>query len=124
MRLEYLHRANPNQKPTLLLHGDGSVVVRALSAALANLTEQGIDPSTFPGVEPVDQCSVIVQASKCETGIRRIGRSAFAWRLTEDAIDHVLGFLEPFMEASAEKRFQWLEESGEIDFIISRGRYC
>jgi hypothetical protein len=124
MKLEYLDRASPNHKPTLVLHGDGPVVVRALSVALANLTENGIDLSTLPGVEPVDQCRVVVQASKSESGIRRIERSAFAWRLPPDALDHVLGFLEPFMGASPDEGFQWLEESGEIDFIISRGRYC
>jgi hypothetical protein len=124
MKLEYLDRASPNPKPTLLLHGDDPAVVRALSAALANLTEDGIDIATFTGVEPVDQCSVIVKASKRDEGIRRIGRNAFAWCLTADALDHVLGFLEPFMEPSANGGFQWLEESGEIDFIISRARYC
>jgi hypothetical protein len=67
---------------------------------------------------------VVVNSSEVESGIRRIGRNAFAWSLTEDALDHVLGFVEPFMESSRADAFQWLYESGEIDFIISRGRYC
>jgi hypothetical protein len=78
MKLEYLDRVSPNQKPTLLLHGNDPAVVRVLSAALANLTLDRIELATFPGVEPVDQCSVVVQASRREAGIRRIGRNSFA----------------------------------------------
>ncbi|BDG05722.1 hypothetical protein [Anaeromyxobacter oryzae] len=124
MKLEYLDQATPNRKPTLLLYGGGADVVRALAEALSSLTEQGVDLSTFPGVEAVDQCRVLVQRSKRETGIRRTGRNAFTWRLTKDSLDYVLGLLEPFMEPSTENGFQWLEEYGEIDFIVSRGRYC
>jgi hypothetical protein len=124
MKLEYLDCASPNQKPVLLLYGQDADVVRAIAVALSNLTEEGIELSTFPGVEAVDQCQVLVQRSSRETGIRRSGRNAFTWRLTPDALDHVLGFLEPFMEDTTRDGFQWLEECCEIDFIVSRGRYC
>jgi hypothetical protein len=124
MKLEYLDCASPNQKPVLLFYGADFEVLRAFAAALSNLPEEGLVMSTFPGVEAVDECRVVVRPSTREAGIRRTGRNAFTWFVTGDALDHVLGFLEPFTEPSTEKGFQWLEESGEIDFIVSRGRYC
>lgn len=124
MRLEFVDRASPNQKPTLLFYGGDAGVVRAFAAALSSLPEDGIEICTFPGVEPVDQCRVLVRQSPREAGIRRAGRNAFIWFVTDASLGHVLGFLEPFMKPSTEDGFQWLEESGEIDFIVSRGRYC
>jgi hypothetical protein len=56
--------------------------------------------------------------------ILRTGPSTFTWYVTDDALDHVVGFLEPFTDPSTENGFQWLEEFGDIDFIVSRGRYC
>lgn len=124
MKLEYLDCASSNQKPVLLFYGAEFEVVRSFATVLSNLPEGGVEISTLSGVEAVDQCRVLVRHSSRETGIRRTGRNTFTWYVTRDTLDHVLGFLEPFTEPSTESGFQWLEESGEIDFIVSRGRYC
>ncbi|MGC3999575.1 MAG: hypothetical protein QM767_19870 [Anaeromyxobacter sp.] len=122
MKLEFMGEAGPDRNPTLLLYGSEAEVVRALAATLTTLTEEGVELSALPGVEAVDACRVRVQRGG-GTGIRCTGPNAFTWQLTEGTLDHVLGFLEPFMDGSTEDGFQWLEQYGEIDFIISRGRY-
>jgi hypothetical protein len=133
MRLEYFD--DPSlQRPVLLLYGERGIdpeevalLRRAVEELADGATENGLRVESLPGFLAVDGCSLIAQASKSNAGVELSTGSGRSFRCGLDAVGwhRMAALLEPFADqeqARSQNGFQYLDESGPIDWIISRSR--
>jgi hypothetical protein len=133
VRLEYFD--DPSlQRPVLLLYGERGIdpeavalLRRGVEELAARAKEDGLRVESLPGFLGVDGCSLLAQVGKSNVGVEpstgtgrslRCGLDAAGWRRVSD-------LLEPFADheqAGSRNGFQYLDESGPIDWIISRSR--
>jgi hypothetical protein len=133
MRLEYFEDSSL-QRPVLLLYGErgvdpGEVALlrRAIEELARGATKDPLRVDGLPGFVGVEGCSLTVQASESDPGVHRITGSAHLFRCGLDVAGwhRVWDLLEPFAvqeQASSQNGFQYLDESGPVDWIISRSR--
>jgi hypothetical protein len=132
MRLEYFD--DPSlQRPVLLLYGNRGIdpgevaLLRGAVEGLADGTKDHIRVEGLPGFLGVDGCSLIAQGSDSNLGVEPIPRSDRSFKCEPDPARwrRVWGLLEPFADreqALNPNGLQYLDESGPIEWIISRSR--
>jgi hypothetical protein len=133
MRLEYFADVSL-PRPVLLLYGEkgidaGEVVLlrRAVQELADGAMGHRLQVEGFPGFLSVEGCSLIAEATDSNVGIELIAGSerSLSCRLAPAGWQLVCDLLEPFADheqAASQNGFQYLDESGPIDWIISRSR--
>lgn len=133
MRLEYFE--DPSlPAPVLLLYGEKGIdpdevtVLRRRVRQLADgAAENRFQVDGLAGCFGVEGCSLVAEVTESSSGVELIaGRDrSFGCRLDRAGWQRVWALLEPFVdpeEASSQNGFQYLDESGPIEWIISRSR--
>jgi hypothetical protein len=132
MLLEYFATVN-DQRPVLLTYGTspaeaGTLREVALRLAASGSGESaGVQIAELLGFQGIDGCSLLAEVSSVKLGVVPIDGSGLAFRCVLDTSgwQRVAGLLEPFVAARPvlnPNGFQYLDESGPIDWIISGSR--
>jgi hypothetical protein len=131
MRLEYF--TNVGSAPVLLTYGTSPAEAETLRAVAIRLAADGsenqgaVQIAQLPGFEAVDGCSLLAEVRSTELGVTPINESELAFRcaLDKNGWRRVAGLLEPFAAARPilnPNGFQYLDESGSVEWIISGSR--
>jgi hypothetical protein len=133
MRLEYFDDRSL-QRPVLLLYGERGIdpeevtlLRRAVQELADGATKNGLRVESLPGFLGVDGCSLIAQARKSNVGVELSAESvrSLTCRLDAAGWHRISALLEPFADQTqvrSQNGFQYLDESGPVDWIISRSR--
>ncbi len=128
MLLEYFDDESPH--PVLLLHGsdaEETLRLRAAVKALGDGRETAFRVEDLPGFDGVAGCSLVAQVGEANLGVERVQDADRAFRCVRDPEGwrHIWWLLEPFVDPESggdPNRFQYLDESGAIEWIISGSR--
>jgi hypothetical protein len=128
MRLEYLDDLDNDQRPVLLTYGPSPSDAETLQVAAKQLAadehQAGLQIEKLAGFEGIDDCSLLAEMDSTNLGVVHIDPSERAFRCVLDPAGwhRVAGLLEPFVAARPTLNpngFQYLNEFGPIDWIIS-----
>jgi hypothetical protein len=128
MLLEYLHDLGNDQRPVLLTYGTSPSAAAALQVAAKQLAAQehqgGLQLEELAGFQGVNGCSLLAKVDSTKLGVLPIDQSDRAFRCVLDSAGwrRIAGLLEPFVAARPKLNpdgFQYLDESGPVDWIIS-----
>lgn len=128
MQVEYFDDATPH--PVLLLYGDDpeeTLLLRGAVEALADGKAKDFRVEDLPGFRGVDGCSLVAQAGDRNAGVEPVPGTSRAFRCERDRQGwrHVWWLLEPFVDPETGGKpnaFQYLDEVGVIEWIISGSR--
>ena len=133
MRLEYFDDASL-PRPVLLLYGEAGIdpgevalLRRAVQQLAGGATGNRLRVEGLAGFLGVEGCSLIVEATDSNVGVEFVTGSdrSFSCGLAPAGWQLVWDLLEPFADheqAASRNGFEYLDESGPIDWIISRSR--
>lgn len=132
MFLEYFAPVS-DEFPVLLTYGRSPTEAEALREVAVRLAATDTDESVgvqiaeLPGFRGINDCSLLAEVGSVKLGVVPIDESRLAFRCVLDAPGwrRVAGLLEPFASAKPILKpngFQYLEESGPIEWIISGSR--
>jgi hypothetical protein len=132
MFLEYFAPIT-DQLPVLLTYGRSPTEAEALREVALRFAAAGTDESSgvqiaeLPGFRGIDGCSLLAEVGSVKLGVVPIDESHLAFRCVLDAPGwrRVAGLLEPFAADQPilePNSFQYLDESGRIEWIISGSR--
>jgi len=127
MRLEYLEDLESQTPRVLLTYGndprDAVVLRRSVDELAAGKTHK-VRVDQLPGFQKVAGCSLVLSVGSLDSGVERFGGPdpAFRCELSPLTWKRVSGLLEPFERAKEPDGFQYLTETGSIEWIISRSR--
>jgi hypothetical protein len=139
MRLEYLEDPESQTPRVLLAYGDdprGATVLRRTAEALATGdSDQKVRVDQLPEFHGVDGCSLAVSVGTVDSGVEPLDGSGRAFRcvLRPATWRRVSALLEPFERAqptdnprlrglTVGAQFQYLTETGPVEWIISTER--
>jgi len=131
MLLEYF--TDIDRPPVLLTYGTSPAEAETLRAVAMRLAaaggekQSGVQITELPGFQGIDGCSLLAEVDSTKLGVLPIDESNKAFRcvLDKDGWCRVAGLLEPFVAARPilnPNGFQYLDESGPIEWIISGSR--
>jgi hypothetical protein len=131
MLLEYCNDVSPDQRPVLLTYGtlpsEAELLRMAAMRLAANEHQGGLQIEKLAGFRGLDGCSLLAEMNSTKLGVVPIDDAERAFRCVLDPSGwhRVAGLLEPFVAARPTLNpngFQYLDESGPIDWIISGSR--
>jgi hypothetical protein len=93
--------------------------LKELFDCLATGSRANISLQDVPGIEPVDGCQLNMRVDNCNTGIVQKGPFVFECSLTQARWSDVGSLTEPFCEVARPNSYQWLNQEGEISFLLS-----
>jgi len=120
MKLEYLSEGSPDC-PLIRLYRftqEEALRLRAIVNELSNGHLQYLALHIQPGIEPIDECQLLMKRDKLDQGIVQRAPRRFECVLSEAGWRDVSLLLEPFCETDT-RGFQWLVEKGPISLLIS-----
>jgi hypothetical protein len=122
MKLEYLEAPGARPARVLLLHELAEGDVEALCEAAEGLGAGRLQHVRL--VESPGGVSLLGELAETDAGVEPVAGdlSAFRCVLSRGGWRRVRDLLEPFAEASEGERFQYLTETGEIEWIVSTHR--
>ncbi len=90
---------------------------------LASSSETTAALHSLPFIAPVEGYELLAHAAKEDVGARLLENSdnRFTWSLTPQSWQDVVDLLHP-MTLPSSSGYQWLDETGEIDILISTRR--
>jgi hypothetical protein len=124
MLLEYFEDLSAQPPRVLVMHDFGPDDMEVLCGAIEELSvrERGdeVQLDRLPGFVGVDRCSLMAVVGNADLGVEPVsGREReFRCVLSTEAWQQALGLLEPFVAGGA-NGFQYLAESGSVEWIIS-----
>lgn len=140
MRLEYLEDLESQSPRVLLAYGndprDVTVLRRTVEQLAAGSEARDVRIDKLPGFQPVDGCSLTASVGSVDSGIAQLDGSDRAFRcvLRPETWRRVSGLLEPFEKTEEPARsqylaglrtgarFQYLSETGPVEWIVSTER--
>jgi hypothetical protein len=140
MRLEYLEDLESQSPRVLLAYGndprDATVLRRAVEQLAASSEAHDVRIDTLPEFQPVDGCSLTASVGSVDSGVEQLDGSDRAFRcvLRPATWRRVSGLLEPFEKTEEPARspylaglrtgarFQFLSETGPVEWIVSTER--
>jgi hypothetical protein len=140
VHLDYFERDGGMPRPVLLAYGndprDTTVPRRAVEQLAVSSAAHDVRIDKLPGFQPVDGCSLTASVGSVDSGVEQRDGSDRAFRcvLGPATWRHVSGLLETF-ELTKEParsphvaglrigaRFQYLSDTGPVEWIISTER--
>lgn len=130
MRLEYFDDTGPNDRAVLLLFGDdpdeARVVGDLISVVASAEPGVGVQVDGIPTVQGVDGCTLAAVVGGTDLGVELTGDRPRAFRcsLRPESWRTVAGLIEPFatLRGRPASAFQYLTDTGSVDWIISTSR--
>jgi hypothetical protein len=131
MFLEYLADARPDGRPVLLTYGSSPSAAAVLQDVAARLAASEhhthIAVDELPEFQGLNGCTLSVETGPSAIGLTPIQGAGHAFRCVLDPPNwlRVAGLIEPFTTQApeiAKDAFQYLDESGPIDWILSGSR--
>jgi len=140
MRLEYLEDLESQNPRVLLAYGDdprdATVLRRTVEQLAASSEAQDVRIDALSGFQAVDGCSLTASVGSADSGVEQLDGSDRAFRcvLRRETWRRVSGLLEPFETTEEPARspyvaglrigaqFQYLSETGPVEWIISTER--
>lgn len=140
VRLEYLEDLESQSPRVLLAYGndprDATVLRRAVEQLAASSEAHDVRIDKLPGFQPVDGCSLTASVGSVDSGVEQLDGSDRAFRcvLRPATWRHVSGLLETFEKTEEPAhspyvaglrtgaRFQYLSETGPVEWIVSTER--
>lgn len=83
---------------------------------------------TLPFISPIEGCQLSAQISGQDLGVIPTNtldvflletKNHFNWKLTRQSWEYVLALLHPFTTKQDAKGYQWLDETSQIEVLIS-----
>lgn len=127
MRLEYLEDLESQTPRVLLAYGNDPCDAMALRRA-AELLAAGevldVRVDLLQGFQAVDGCSLTAFVASVDSGVEPVDGSDRGFRclLRPVSWTRVAQLLEPFEKPDVPSGFQYLTETGSIEWIVSRSR--
>lgn len=131
MNLEFLPDGSPDC-PLIIFSWsvpEGAEQLRGALRGLASSSETAVEIHALPFISPVDGCQLSAHAAKEDVGARPLENAGnrFTWSLTrrswQNALDLLGTMTRQDVRADANGcRFQWLDDAGGIDVLISTHR--
>ncbi|MCB1615486.1 MAG: hypothetical protein KDI30_05680 [Pseudomonadales bacterium] len=127
MKLEYFADGNLDC-PLILLYGVEPECIKLLQVELNKLIQGQISQlfiHDLPGFISVNNCQLFVSAGKRDIGVRNLAAAnQFECILQVETLQQVIELLDPFATNPENDgvRFQYLDDSGPIAWLISRAR--
>lgn len=127
MRVEYFADGSVDC-PLVLLYDADPAAVTSLSNALRRLSESSesrLAIHELPGFSSVAGCRLFASRSGTDIGVKMIqSPNQFECFLRALSWENIVGLLEPFChkENITTRRFQYLDENGDIRLLISTER--
>lgn len=121
MKIEFLHDGS-DDSPLIRMYPDDPVVSHQFFRAFERLADgsvQEVSLTDMPGVEPLDGCRLIAQVGRRDKGVVRKEGNEFSWVLTPETWDNVAFLIESFCNPG-NHGYKWLQQSGDIQVLISR----
>jgi hypothetical protein len=127
MKVEYFADGSEDC-PLVLLYGADPRDAAALSEALSGLTQSAearVAIHELQGFSSVAGCQLFASVARSDVGMKKVlAPNVFDCSLRVETWENVIELLEPFCQPEAEvpNRFQYLDEHGEIRWLISSER--
>jgi hypothetical protein len=131
MLLEYFEPLGNRPCPVLLTYESSPSEVKVLQVAAmqlaANEHQGGLQIEKLAGFQGIDGCSLLAEMDSTKLGVLPIDQSDREFRCVLDPAGwhRVVGLLEPFIAARPTLNpngFQYLDETGPMEWIISGSR--
>jgi hypothetical protein len=128
MNLEYIEDPGAEAQKVLLLWGPSESEIRTVRSEIVSLADGGVGSELqlerLPGISGIAGCALIARVGESDGGVERLqgNRQTFACELTPASWRRVVDLLQPFQVANDGGRFQYLTETGSIEWIISTDR--
>src|SRR5262245_35229185 len=128
MNLEYIEDAAAEAQKVLLLWGPTESEIRTVRSEIVSLADRGVGSELqleqLPGISGIAGCSLIARVGESDGGVERLqdDSHSFACELTPTSWRRVADLLQPFQVTTGGGRFQYLTETGSIEWIISTDR--
>jgi hypothetical protein len=126
MNIEFFADGSPDC-PLILIYGREPEQAAILMQSVHRLAEgetNWIAVHELLGFNSVDGCKLFARVSSNDGGVQRLPeREAFECLLRPASWSNIEGLLEPFTDPNTPSgRFQWLDEHGDVDLLISTHR--
>jgi hypothetical protein len=131
MLLEFFDcELDERSSPVLLLYGNDlgeTLAFRCAVKTLADGRETAFQVERLPGFRSIGGCLLLAQVGEANAGVERLTGGDLAFRCMRDREGwrHVWWLLEPFVDpqsAGKPSAFQYLDEPGAVEWIISGSR--
>ena len=112
MKLEYLADGSPDC-PLIRLYNfapSEAAQLRAAFASLADGADAHLALTDLPFIEPIANCVLNLRVNDRDSGIVRVGPSAFELLLTDEAWREITEKVDPFTEPLVGEYYQWLND--------------
>lgn len=126
MHLEFIPDGSPDC-PLIILSWSVPEEAERLRDALRGLASSSETTAalhSLPFIKPVEGCELSAHVAEEDVGARLLENSSnrFAWSLTPQSWQHVIDLLHPMALPDCRSGYQWLDEAGEIEVLISTRR--
>lgn len=130
MELEFLPDGSMDC-PLLIMSPSVPEEAKLLYQAISDMVSVSgttLDIHTLPFISPIEGCELSAEISGQDLGVIPTNtldvflsetQNHFNWKLTRQSWEYVLALLHPFTTKKDSKGYQWLDETSQIEVLIS-----
>jgi hypothetical protein len=121
VNIDYLENSS-DDCPIIRVYGNEPDSVRLLMKCIADMVNGKIKSkclNDIKGFKSINGCKLDIEVSSLNKGVIKTSSNSFICQLSKDGWQEAYELLEPLSEDSG-TGYQWINESNEISFLVSR----